>query len=432
MTFERKQISTLHKRLRENPTSMIFITGPGQIGKSTLVVQALLECQQNSYAFIAADQPVASARSASIISDVHARMQTPPGFQPTTEWLVNQWILARAKAKALPIGGRFILVIDGVQKFPNWSEVVKGLWDEDRMNHLQMHVVLLGSSPLLMQRGLTESLAGRFEIIRMTHWSYMEMRAAFDFTLEEYIYFGGYPGKAATLIREEQRWRDYIRYSLIQPNIEKDILQMTRVDKPALLKTLFELGCAYSGQITSYTNLLGQLKDAGNTVTLAHYLDLLSRAGLLTALTKYTKAAHRQRASSPKLNVLNTALMSTLTGYSFDEARADRSYWGKLVESAVGAHLFNTASDYCKVHYWRESPHEVDFILTNGRICVAIEVKSGANYSPAKGLNYFIANNKEVHPLLVGPNGISFPEFFSRTADEWLSEGPSIKCDHHN
>ncbi len=314
---------------------------------------------------------------------------------------------------------RFVLAIDEIQKVPRWSEVVRGLWDADRATGLDMHVVLLGSSPWLMQQGLTESLAGRYELIRMSHWSYPEMQEALDYSLHEYLYFGGFPG-SASLIREERRWRDYVRGALIHPKIEKDILQMTRVDKPALLKTLFELGCAYSGQIISYTKLQGQLQDAGNTVTLAHYLELLSQAGLLAGLPKHAGQKHRQRASSPKLNVLNTALMSALAGYTFADARNDRSHWGRLVESSVGAHLCNTAFDDCEVQYWRESPDEVDFVLTNSRKLAAIEVRSGVKFTTPKGLDIFAGKFNGTRLLIVGEGGIPLAEFLSYPARYWL------------
>ena len=416
MSFERRKVSILRSRLNEAPTYIIVVIGPRQAGKSTMVRQAIVANQHST--FIAADQPL---HYPFIGDPSYSHTQNIPGTQPNKEWLVCQWVAARAKAKALPDGECHILVIDEIQKIPQWSETVKGLWDADRSSHLNMHVILLGSSPWLMQKGLTESLAGRFEPIELTHWSYPEMQEAFDFSLEEYIYFGGYPG-SANLIREEHRWRDYVRNALIKPNIEKDILQMTRVDKPALLKAMFELGCAYSGQIISYTKLLGQLQDAGNTVTLAHYLTLLSQAGLLAGLSKYAGQACRQRGSSPKLNVLNTALISSLAGYTFDEARADRSYWGRLVESCVGAHLLNTATDRCQVQYWRESPHEVDFILTDGRKRVAIEIKSGVSPSLSKGLNIFASMYNKTSLLIVGENNVSLAAFLSKTADEWLAE----------
>lgn len=397
---------------------MVVVAGPRQIGKTTLVKQAL---SMYPSTFVAADQALPEAIDPFGEQAYAPMTQALPGSTPTAEWLVRQWTQARTKARTQTEGKCHVLAIDEIQKVPRWSEVVKGLWDADRAENLPLHVILLGSSPWLMQKGLTESLAGRYEPIRMAHWSYGEMQAAFDFSLDEYIYFGGYPG-CASLIRDESRWRQYVRSALIHPNIEKDILQMTRVDKPALLKTLFELGCgAYSGQIISYTKLQGQLQDAGNTVTLAHYLELLSQAGLLTGLAKYAGQKHRQRASSPKLNAHNTALISALAGYSFADAGKDRSYWGRLVESTVGAHLINTASDSCEIQYWRESPDEVDFVLTNGRKLVAIEVKSSAKYATPKGLGVFAGKFKAARQLIVGEGGISLPEFLSQPADNWLA-----------
>ncbi len=418
MVFERNQAHTLRRRLDEPPTFIIVVAGPRQIGKSTLVRQVLTGRLSH---FIATDQPLPETTDpfSSPYAESPFASVSLPGKQPTAEWLTLQWTQARAKAKALPEGQRFVLAIDEIQKVPRWSEVVKGLWDADRTVGLDMHVVLLGSSPWLMQRGLTESLAGRYELIRMSHWAYPEMQEAFDYSLDEYLYFGGYPG-SASLIRDERRWRDYVRGALIHPNIEKDILQMTRVDKPALLKTLFELGCAYSGQIISYTKLQGQLQDAGNTVTLAHYLELLSQAGLLAGLPKYAGQKHRQRASSPKLNVLNTALMSALAGYTFADARNDRSHWGRLVESSVGAHLCNTAFDDCEVQYWRESPDEVDFVLTNNRKLAAIEVKSGVKFTTPKGLDIFAGKFNGTRLLIVGEGGIPLTEFLSYPAGYWL------------
>lgn len=419
MLIERSQIIELRARLAQPPRFMIFVAGPRQIGKTTLVRQAIAAYP---HTFVAADS------TASLTADPYNFLaefqvgQSAAGSAPTAEWLVQQWTQARARAKALSGGPKpYVLALDEIQKIPRWSEIVKGLWDGDRAETVPLHVILLGSSPWLMQKGLTESLAGRYEAIRMSHWAYSEMQSAFDFSLDEYIYFGGYPS-SATLIRDVRRWREYVRGSLIQPNIEKDVLQMTRVDKPALLKNLFELGCgSYSGQIVSYTKLQGQLQDAGNTVTLAHYLNLLSQAGLLTGLGKYAGKAHRQRASSPKLNARNTALMSALAGYTFAEARGDRTYWGHLVESAIGAHLINTAPDGCGVHYWREGHDEVDFVLANSRKLIAIEVKSGADYATPKGLSAFVAKFKNARPLIVGEGGIPIAEFLLQPTEKWLS-----------
>jgi len=183
---------------------------------------------------------------------------------------------------------------------------------------------LLGSSPLLVQQGLSESLAGRFEILRIGHWSFSEMRDAFGLTVDQYLYFGGYPGSAA-LINDEERWRRYLLDSLIETTLARDILLMNRVDKPALLRQMFRLGCEYSGQILSYQKMLGQLQDAGNTTTLAHYLDLLSGAGMLCGLSKFSSEVVRQRGSSPKLQVLNNGLMTAQSGQIYRITRGSRT-----------------------------------------------------------------------------------------------------------
>jgi hypothetical protein len=307
-----------------------------------------------------------------------------------------------------------------VQKIPAWSETVKRLWDEDTHAGRELRVVLLGSAPLLMRQGLTESLAGRFEVLHVPHWSFTEMRSAFGFSLDQYLYFGGYPG-AATLIGDPARWRRYLLDALIETTISRDVLLMTRVDKPALLRRLFELGCRYSGQVLSYTKMLGQLQDAGNTVTLAHYLDLLSGAGMLTGLPKYAGAAVRQRASSPKLQVLNTALMTAQSGLTPDEARADGDFWGRLTESAVGAHLANAAAGgACEVFYWRERNREVDFVARAGRVLAAVEVKSGRAPELLPGLAHFTEAFAPQRTLLVGGDGIPLDELLSWPVEHWL------------
>lgn len=254
---------------------------------------------------------------------------------------------------------------------------MKRLWDEDTRSRLPLHVVLLGSAPLLIQQGLTESLAGRFEVIRVPHWSFAEMRAAFGFDLDKYLFFGGYPGGAA-LAYDPERWARYIKDSLIETTISRDVLLLTRVDKPALLRRLFELACRYSGQIVAYTKLVAELQDAGNTTTLAHYLELLSGAGVVTGLQKFSGSAVRQRASSPKLQVFNTALLTAQSGLGPDEALRDSEFRGHLVESAVGAHLINaSAQGLLETSYWRDKNREVDFVLKRGKTLTALEVKSG-------------------------------------------------------
>lgn len=413
--YQRKEACILLKRLSETPRFLIVVAGPRQVGKTTLVRGALSQYERPRYSYVPVDKPdevqpygIATAETGAYDQDSGPR---------NTAWLVSKWQRARASARDSADG--HILVFDEIQKIPRWSEAVKGLWDADRAEGLKLHVVLLGSSPLLMQKGMSESLTGRYELIRITHWSFLEMHEAFDFNLDDYIYFGGYPGSAA-YIRDEPRWRGYVRDGLIEPSIEKDILMMTRVDKPALLKQLFHLGCKYSGQLLSYTKMLGQLQDAGNTVTLAHYLDLLGNAGLIQGVRKYAGQQHRRRASVPKLNVLNTALMSAGSGYTKAEAKADRSYWGRIVESAIGAHLHNSGYPDCQLYYWRDSPHEVDFVIERGRKLTTIEVKSGPASGHAGGLDVFADNFGKCRKLLVGDGGIPLVEFLSYPAEHWL------------
>jgi len=394
--FERRQADTLAARLTEPRRFLQVVAGARQVGKTTLVEQVLSRLNVPRV-FVSADEPG--------VGD--------------TAWLAAQWERGRLAASDAGKAGA-VLVLDEVQKIPRWSNAVKRLWDEDSRARRPLRVVLLGSAPLLMQQGLTESLAGRFEVVHLPHWSYAEMRAAFGLSLEEYLYFGGYPG-AAPLIKDPQRWRRYLLDSLIETTIARDVLLMTRVDKPALLRRLFELGCRYSGQVLSYTKMLGQLQDAGNTTTLAHYLQLLAGAGVLTGLQKYAGQSVRQRGSSPKLQVLNTALMTAQSGLSPDEARADREFRGRLVESAAGAHLANAAaSGTCELFYWREQNQEVDFVVRAGRSVVAIEVKSGRAPDTFSGLETFARTFKPKRTLLVGGDGIPLDEFLSRPVGHWL------------
>ena len=427
-SFQRTQVATIVRRLSEKPDKLIAVFGPRQTGKTTMVLQALRQIDLESR-YLAVDSPdpseipyldVDSSASSEIPIPSNVSSATLPFPEvKDTDWLVRNWRDGRREANRFRRG--FVLVFDEIQKIANWSETVKGLWDADRRSNCPLHVVILGSAPLLMQSGLRESLAGRFELIRVTHWSFREMSAAFGFDLDHYLYFGGYPG-AVPFVRKPDRWRDYVLNALVEPSIERDLLSMTRVDKPALLKQLFELGRIYSGQILSYTKLLGQLQDAGNTTTLARYLDLLSSTGLLTGLPKYSNRPHQVKASSPKLNVLNTALLTAGSGYSFDEARADRTFWGRLVESAVGAHLFNTAASDIRLHYWRAAPFEVDFVLQRGFRIIPIEVKSSLKRRPLRGMDEFRLQFTPRRSLLVGEGGIPLDEFLTVSAHRWFEE----------
>lgn len=395
--YRRPQGAILSQRLAEPRRFIQVVEGPRQVGKTTLVLQ-VIEDSELTARVASADEP--ALRGA--------------------EWIEEQWEAARAALQESRRGGG-VLVLDEVHKVPGWSETVKRLWDEDSRARRPLKVVLLGSAPLLVQRGLAESLAGRFELIHLPHWSFAEMRAAFGWNLDNYVFYGGYPG-AAPLTNDPHRWSRYIKDSLIETTVSRDILLLTRVDKPALLRRLFELGCRYSGQILSYTKMLGQLQDAGNTTTLAHYLELLAGAGMLTGIEKYAGARIRSRASSPKLQVLNTALTTAQCGLTLAEAQADREFWGRLVESAVGAHLANAAaSGICELFYWRERNREVDFVLRSGRRLMAIEVKSGRRRDALPGMTAF---SDAFHPdrkLLVGEGGIPVAEFLLSPVERWFA-----------
>ena len=427
-SFRRTQVATIVQRLAEKPNKLIAVFGPRQTGKTTIVNQVLRQIDLESR-YLAVDSPDPSEIPSLDVDSPGPHLLSPlsnlsgatmpfPEVKDT-DWLVRNWRDGRREANRF--GRGFVLVFDEIQKIPNWSETVKGLWDADRRSNCPLHVVILGSAPLLIQSGLRESLAGRFELIRVTHWSFREMSAAFGFDLNHYLYFGGYPG-AVPFVRDPDRWRDYVLNALVEPSIERDLLSMTRVDKPALLKQLFELGRIYSGQILSYTKMLGQLHDAGNTTTLARYLDLLSSTGLLTGLPKYSNRPLQVKASSPKLNVLNTALLTAGSGYSFDEARADRTFRGRLVESAVGAHLFNTATSDTRLHYWRSAPFEVDFVLQRGFRIIPVEVKSSLKKRPLRGMNEFRRQFDPHSSLLVGEGGIPLDEFLTVSAHRWFEE----------
>lgn len=392
--FQLPQAAELARRLREPRRFIQAVTGPRQVGKSTLVQQATSVLKQ-PIRYASADEPILRG----------------------ADWIAQQWEAARTG-----IGGAMgaVLVLDEIQKIPSWSESVKRLWDEDTRARRPLKAVILGPAPRLVAEGLTESLAGRFETIAVSHWSYAEMRQAFRWSLDEYVYYGGYPG-AAPLIAEPDRWRRYVLDALIETSISRDVLLLTRVDKPALLRRLFELACRYSGQILSYNKMLGQLLDAGNTTTLAHYLDLLAGAGMVRGLPKYAGDVARSRGSSPKLQVLNTALMTAMSDLTLDEARADREFWGRLVESAVGAHLANgELRGECTVHYWRERNHEVDFVVRAGRRLTAIEVKSGRAPRSYAGTAAFTAAFKSAHPLRVGGDGVALEAFLARPATDWV------------
>ncbi len=387
--YNRPILNKLLDRLQEPRRFIQVLSGPRQTGKTTLARQAIDALDAHSY-YASADEP------------------SLKGFH----WIEQQWEAVRFGMRREP-GAAGILVLDEIQKMPGWSETVKRLWDEDSAEGRPLKVVILGSAPLLMARGLTESLAGRFEVLHVTHWPYPEMRDAFGFDLEDFIYYGGYPG-AAPLAANRDRWARYILESLVETTISKDVLLLTRIDKPALLRQLFELGCMHSAQVLSYQKMLGQLQDAGNTTTLAHYLRLLESAGMLAGLPKFSGAMVRRRASSPKLLALNTALLSAMQPLSYEDLRGAPEAWGRLVETAVGAHLYNcSVGTPIGLHYWIDRNRELDFVVTRGSETIAIEVKTTAGKVRMPGIAAFAASFPVTRKHLIGPQGIPFEEFFT-------------------
>lgn len=384
----RSQSNDLIMRLQEPRRTIQVVAGPRQVGKTTLVKQVLQQLSTPSRFFNA------------------------DGVEPDDkDWIAARW----EEVRALMHFNQYqetVLVIDEVHKINNWSEQVKREWDADTFNDVNIKVVLLGSSRLLLKKGLTESLAGRFEILSMTHWSFQEMQEAFGWDINQYVYFGGYPG-SAPYVNNEARWRKYMRESIIAPAIEKDVLQTTYIYKPALMHQLFHLGCAYSGELLSYNKMLGLLQDAGNATTLVNYMEVLGESKLLTGLPKYVKDASRKYRTIPKLQVYNNALLTALTeGVSYEKVFTDPQLWGRWVESAVGCYLLDKADELdCDLFYWREDNEEVDFVLRRADKLLAIEVKSGKRQSNS-GLGTFRQMYNPQHSLVVGGQALPLEDLF--------------------
>lgn len=368
----------LWKALHGQPNLIQVVIGPRQVGKTTHALQ-LLEKWQGPKIYQSADQP-------SI---------------PSTEWISTYWQKAREESRSSR--AESILILDEVQKIPHWSEMVKKLFDEDKRANRRLRIVLLGSSALMMQRGLTESLAGRFEMHRHTHWSYSECKECFSLSLGEYLYFGGYPG-AIPLRKNQARWARYIRDSLIETVLSKDVILMMPVTKPALLRQIFGLAVTHPANILSYQKMLGQLQDAGNTTTVASYIRLLTNAFLVVALEKYSGSKIKQKGSIPKLLVLDNALISAMSGKKYGQARNDKVFWGRMVENAVGAKLYPALIEKGAIlFYWRERHNEVDYVIQVGDRLIAVEVKSSAQKNIETSLLPFKQRFRKAETVLISP-----------------------------
>ena len=395
MEYKRPQFSAVLERMNEPRKFIQVLAGPRQVGKSTLIDQVLEECTLPHYLYNADGVD-----------------------ENDTDWIRRVWESARTQMDTKQ-QTEAILVIDEIQKIKRWSEIVKREWDADTRNRRQLKLFLLGSSRLMLRKGLTESLAGRFELIRLGHWTLQEMEDAFGLTLDEWIYYGGYPG-SASLIKDMRRWRKYIKESLVAPAIEKDIIMTSNIYKPALMKQLFELGCSYSAELLSLTKALGQLQDVGNVTTLSSYLNILNQCNLLGGLQKYANDDARRYQSVPKFQVYNNALLTAYRGTTYDKDRIDPQIWGRWVESAVGGYLLGGAEDGgYKVYYWRERSDEVDYIVASQGTAIALEVKSGRR-GMNSGLPKFCENFHPKRALVIGTDGIPFKEFFQMKIEDLL------------
>ena len=394
MNFTRSLVPLLKTELVEQQPIFQVLTGPRQVGKTTIAHQVMDKLAFPSI-YASADNPL------------------PPG----PEWIETQW--RRAEIEADRQNGPVLLVLDEVQKVIGWSESLKSNWDAAIRSSYDIRLLVLGSSALLIQAGLSESLSGRFFLHRCSHWTFKECVDAFGWDLPQWLYFGGYPG-AAVFRDNERKWKGYITDSLIETVLARDVLQLQKITKPTLLRHLFALAATFPAQILSYNKMLGQLQDVGNTTTLAHYLKLLETAFLASGLELFSRGSVRKRGSSPKLLLWNNALINALSSLSFDASFTDRSWWGRLVENAVGAHFLNTLSPVeFTMTYWREKNREVDFVISRGTKLWAIEVKSGRS-GKIPGLELFRIRYPEARSLVIGGNGIPLQEFFSTPAEMWL------------
>ncbi len=386
MDYKRSYYQTVKRRIEEDRKFIQALIGPRQVGKTTIIRQ-LCEEIAIPYLYVSADN-VAN------VSKI---------------WIEQQWETAR-----LQKGGQqdYLLIIDEIQKINNWSETIKYLWDSDSFNKINIKVIILGSSGLMLQQGLNESLAGRFELIKIPHWSFNEMHQCFGISAEQYAWFGGYPG-SVVFLNEEARWKDYVKNALIESTISKDILMLTRISKPALMRQVFEMGVSYSSKILSYNKMIGQLQEAGNTTTIAHYLQILDTAGLISGVPKFYAEKYRERSSSPKWQVKNTALVSALSPLNFEDIQLDFVQWGQVVESAIGAHLINKSSEgKYNVYYWRHRNEEVDFVIQKADKIIGIEVKSGQP-KLTKGMATFKKKYNPAKMLLLGTSGILWQDFLT-------------------
>lgn len=328
-----------------NPAGLIqVVIGPRQVGKTTALTTKM---KVGVSIYASADLPA----------------------PPTTQFIVEHWERVRElnNSHKEPV----ILILDEIQKIPRWSEVVKKLWDEDQQSKAAIQVWLLGSSALLIEKGLSESLTGRFEITYFPHWIFRECEQIFNISIDDYIRLGGYPG-AYRFKEDLERGTEYLRNSIIEPTLGRDILTLHAIDKPALLRQLFWYVSKLPAQVVSFEKILGHLQGKGNSATLVHYAELLSMAFLVKPIPKFSMTSHRTKRSTPKWILPNPALVDPdLT------AKGNKDF---VFENLIGSHFANLifGNHNYELKYWREDNQEIDFIITNNNVAtLAVEVKSG-------------------------------------------------------
>jgi len=373
---------TLKKRLKEESPLIQVVLGPRQVGKTTAAIQLTKKLKQATH-YVSADE----------------------SFSTSSSWLTEHWQQAKLK------DSRTVLFIDEIQKIPNWSQAIKSLWDKESQKN-RLKVVLLGSSSLSLQSGLSESLAGRYERIRAYHWNYAETKKVFGWDLDTYLKYGGYPG-SYEYIEDYQRWFAYVKNSIIENVIGRDILQLQTINKPALFRQAFEVLCSYPGQEISYNKILGQLQDKGNTDLVKRYIEIYCGAFLFQALPKFGSQLFKNKTSSPKICALAPALSSIYYGDSVDNPEIN----GRMFEQAVGADLHRLPGE---LSYWRERNFEVDFVYRFQQQLYAIEVKS-VRARTISGLKKFLDKHPKAKPVIINKKNYSQ---FSKDPQTFLSKLP--------
>ena len=387
--YKRAQLSVLESRMAESRRTIHVVMGPRQVGKSTMIDQ-FVEHTSDPYSLFSAD-----------------------GVGKTnTDWISEKWYEVRTKMM-LYGENEHILIIDEIQKIAGWSETVKKEWDQDTRDKRNLKVILLGSSRLLIQKGLEESLEGRYETLKMGYWEWEEMREAFGFTMEQFIYFGGFPG-LAPYINDEDRWRKMMEDSIISPILNRDILDIEEIRNPSLLRQVFEIGSMYSSQEISLNKMQGVV-NSGTVPTISSYLRILDETMLVKPLYKYDNSTIKTRNSVPKMQAYNNAFRNSYCQHTFEEAVMNKVEWGRQVESAVGAYLAGrSVFDGFQLLFWRdEKKNECDYVLKKGESLIAIEVKSGH----ADNIEGYLAFKNRfgrniVNSFIVGPEGLPLEDFF--------------------